>query len=88
MVHASPPSIRRLAGGGAPHQSPATLLTTVGPDKTGLPNPDHPVVSLHFVWQHKDETNDIRTVPVMRSRLISLLIGHWINYSSKKSLRH
>jgi hypothetical protein len=41
MVYASPPSKRRLAGGGAPRQRPVAPLTAIGPDKTGqsgLPN--------------------------------------------------
>jgi hypothetical protein len=41
MVHASPPSRRRLAGGGAPHQSSVAPLTVVSPYKirqSDLPN--------------------------------------------------
>jgi hypothetical protein len=67
MVHASPLSRHRLAGGGAPRQSPTVPLTTIGPDKIGpsyfcsfdmgLP------VSVHFVWQHIPDLPEILINP-------------------------
>jgi hypothetical protein len=56
MVHASPSSERRLAGGEAPRRSPTAPLTATGLDKTGLSgfySFEHGLlVPIHFIWQH------------------------------------
>jgi hypothetical protein len=56
MVHAYPPSRRRLARGGAPHRSPVLPLTVIGPNKTGQSGlysfGQGLTVPIHFVWQH------------------------------------
>jgi hypothetical protein len=64
VVHASPPSRCRLAGGGETHRSPVVPLTAVSPDKagqSGLPNWTIWFLQFwvgasglcFFMWQHK-----------------------------------
>jgi hypothetical protein len=59
MVHASPPSRRRLVGGGAPRRSPAAPLTVVSPDKivrSGFCCFEHELSALiRFVFRLHDE---------------------------------
>jgi hypothetical protein len=56
VVHASSPSRHHLVGGGAPHRSPTSLLTAIGPEKTGLLDfysfKQGLSVPVHFMWQH------------------------------------
>jgi hypothetical protein len=56
MVHASPPSRRHLAGGGAPRRSLTAPLTVVGPNKIGQSGfycfRQGLMVPVRFMWQH------------------------------------